>query len=157
MKKSKGKYIAMAVCWLLVAACMGAIFFFSAQHAEESAELSTSVLSGFLKIFTKLESIVGHNFIRKLAHWTEYCGLGFLLTLALHTTYGKKRPVIGWSIAVIYAVTDEIHQLFVPGRACRVFDLLVDGFGAAVGVGICCAIIAAVVAIRRKNDKRKRL
>ena len=36
-------------------------------------------------------------------------------------------------VAVAYAVTDEVHQLFVPGRSGRITDVLIDGAGAVVG------------------------
>jgi VanZ family protein len=44
--------------------------------------------------------------------------------------------LIAWAIGTIYAVTDEIHQYFVPERACAVTDMLIDSAGVVVGVGI---------------------
>lgn len=35
------------------------------------------------------------------------------------------------AICFLYAISDEIHQYFVPGRACRVFDVLIDTSGSA--------------------------
>ena len=37
-------------------------------------------------------------------------------------------------ICVLYAASDEIHQIFVPGRSCRVMDILLDSFGSISGI-----------------------
>jgi len=37
----------------------------------------------------------------------------------------------------LYAVTDEIHQLFVPGRSGELRDVMIDSIAALVGVGLC--------------------
>jgi VanZ family protein len=66
--------------------------------------------------------------LRKLAHTLEYAILGFLLLRAL----GRELPA--FLVAVGYAVTDEVHQHFVPGRHASPYDVLIDAFGALVGV-----------------------
>jgi VanZ family protein len=38
---------------------------------------------------------------------------------------------------MFYAITDEIHQIFVPGRDGIVFDVIIDTFGAIFGLEIC--------------------
>ncbi len=66
--------------------------------------------------------------LRKLAHMTEYAVLGFLLLRAL----GRELPAVVAGVA--YAVTDEIHQTFVPGRHGVWYDVVVDGVGILIGV-----------------------
>ncbi len=66
--------------------------------------------------------------LRKLAHAAEYAVLGALLVRAL------RRPLPAFALAVLYAVTDEVHQTFVTGREGAVLDVLVDAVGAAAGV-----------------------
>ena len=39
-----------------------------------------------------------------------------------------------WGIATAYAVTDEFHQLFVPGRSGQMTDVMIDSGGALVGL-----------------------
>jgi|SRR5919199_5337122 VanZ family protein len=68
--------------------------------------------------------------LRKLAHVTEYAILGGLLYRAL----GREPAAIG--IASAYAVTDEVHQVFVPGRHGRPLDWAIDTAGAIVGVAL---------------------
>jgi VanZ family protein len=66
--------------------------------------------------------------LRKLAHGAEYALLGALLLRAL----GGELPA--FLAGVGYAITDELHQHFVPGRAARPLDVLIDTVGVAVGI-----------------------
>ena len=67
--------------------------------------------------------------LRKLAHVAEYAILGALLARAL-----PSRLSVAFALGVAYAVTDEIHQTYVPGRAGRPLDVLIDAAGVALGV-----------------------
>lgn len=66
--------------------------------------------------------------LRKVAHVAEYAVLGALLVRAL----GRELPAA--AIGIAYAVTDEVHQAFVPGRHGAPVDVLVDALGVLVGV-----------------------
>jgi VanZ family protein len=72
----------------------------------------------------------------KGAHIIEYAGLALLVLRALAA--GRMGDVllpaaiVGTVIATAYGLTDEIHQLFVPGRQCDVRDLAADTIGAAI-------------------------
>jgi VanZ family protein len=70
--------------------------------------------------------------LRKLAHAAEFAILGALLVRAL------RRP--GWAVAlgIAYAVSDELHQSFVPGRQGSALDVALDSVGVVVG-----AVLAA--------------
>ena len=76
-----------------------------------------------------------HHMVRKGAHAFEY----FLLSLLL--LHGIRRGRPGWrlswglaavGLAVLWACSDELLQLFVPGRGSSLRDVLIDGFGAAM-------------------------
>ena len=90
--------------------------------------------------------------VRKGAHFTEYLILGFLAALDVeHINMEKqaglsrfKRFIIAWAIATLYAVTDEIHQAFVPERACAFTDVCIDSAGAIIGIG-CQALCTKVL------------
>ncbi|NLY93847.1 MAG: VanZ family protein [Myxococcales bacterium] len=73
-------------------------------------------------------------------HFLEYAVLGFLTTHASGRTFPDRtraRVVIfGWLTAVLFGVSDELHQAFVPGRTAELADLFADAIGAAVGTGI---------------------
>ena len=49
---------------------------------------------------------------------------------------GVKRIVLALVICVLCAMLDEFHQLFVPGRAAQVKDVIIDSIGAIAGIGI---------------------
>lgn len=128
MQREKIKTI---ICWFLVILCMGVIFWLSSRTSHESAEQSSSVLHWLVSIF-------GDNFftdfiVRKLAHCLEFTGLCFLFNTALYQQNKKAMPVYAIIFTSLYAVTDEFHQLFVEGRACRVLDWAIDSFGALLG------------------------
>lgn len=67
----------------------------------------------------------------KVVHAGAYLVLGGLLTLAF------GRPRLAFLLALLYGASDEIHQLYVPGRHADLLDLLADAVGAAVG---CAAV-----------------
>ena len=66
--------------------------------------------------------------LRKLAHAAEYAVLGALLARAL------GRSSLAMAIGVLYAVSDEVHQAFVPGRLGSPVDVAIDAVGVVCGV-----------------------
>ncbi len=66
--------------------------------------------------------------LRKLAHAAEYAVLGALLLRA------TGRIGVALALGVAYAVSDEIHQTFVPGRAGKPLDVAIDTLGVVVGI-----------------------
>jgi VanZ family protein len=70
----------------------------------------------------------------KVAHFAAYVVLGAALAWA-----GARRKVPGWLLAVLgaaYGVSDELHQMLVPGRSPSVFEWMADAAGSAVGVAL---------------------
>ena len=77
--------------------------------------------------------------VRKGAHMTEYALLAVLLWRALRRTppragWDGRRATIAFALAVAYAISDEIHQSFVPSRSGQVGDVLFDSAGAFLGL-----------------------
>lgn len=72
----------------------------------------------------------------KLLHALEYGVLAALTARALNGTVRRPIPagllVFAWSLVLVYAVTDEIHQAFVPNRVSDWRDVVADALGAAV-------------------------
>lgn len=129
------------ISWALVIICMAVIFSLSAQTAGESSEVS-----GWLIFIMKLN--VSQDFIRTVAHFLEYAGLAVLIFNALYQTFGYQRPFIALIISSLYAVSDEIHQLFVEGRAFQISDIAVDSLGAASGITVLILLIKLVSKIK---------
>jgi VanZ family protein len=72
----------------------------------------------------------------QLMHFVEYTVLAFLLARALHHTLptSQKINLLTIFFTMIFALSDEIHQFFVPGRALQVIDLIIDFLGILFGV-----------------------
>ncbi|MCL2604657.1 MAG: VanZ family protein [Defluviitaleaceae bacterium] len=126
--------------WPILAVAVAAgIFFSSSMPGEDSGEASMSIIAKMLEWFPSIpfgEDTL--NFIlRKGAHFTVYLILAFCVTHSLkYYSKGRRLAFLSWGIAAFYGVTDEIHQYFVPGRACTVSDMLINAAGAAAGTGL---------------------
>ena len=138
-----------AVFLILSLAVMTVIFWFSSRDATESTEQSDFFILLFLKSLFESEIPIWLSVIvRKMAHFTAYAALGFCLYYVFEGLVGHLKSFIcPLLVSVIYAVSDEIHQLFVPGRAGRLFDLFIDTIGASFGI----AFAALVLLIIRKR------
>lgn len=115
--------------WIVVLAWMGLIFFLSAQPdlpRPESDWLDLLISGG--------------------AHFSLYGVLAFLLSWALGG--GGRGMALAFGLALLYGVSDEFHQSFVPGRVPDVMDLLWDGLGAAAGL-LALGILRRIVARRQ--------
>jgi VanZ family protein len=77
-------------------------------------------------------------FASYIAHFVEYAILALALYWALSRTLPRLqwKYLTAWLIAVLYAISDEWHQSFVPGRTPSVQDVLVDAAGAATALAI---------------------
>lgn len=144
MKKKRLFFLSLTILWVSL------IFGFSLQTGEVSGDLSGSVLEAFLRLFMpgvlenpkQLELF--HLIIRKCAHFTEFMILGVLSRMSLQYMSVSYKTVIGTSFCVLVATLDEILQLFVNGRAGRMLDVLIDGFGAIVGILLVYFIVSRV-------------
>lgn len=121
------------------------IFIFSSDNGVESSRKSDGII---IKIS---EMLVGHSvnsderekyiekysfYIRKFAHFSIYFLLGFLLVNLIYEykTINYKCLLFALLISFIYACSDEVHQLFVVGRSGNIIDVLIDTFGASIGI-----------------------
>ncbi len=140
--------------WILPVLWMCLIFAFSSQPGNDSSRMSGGVtriiesIAGFFNINTGRFDL--HLIVRKSAHFLEYAILGALFFTAFHSASGRPFPRAGWraglraqAAGMGYAVTDELHQWFVPGRSCQVRDMLIDSCGVLLAVLICCAFYLA--------------
>lgn len=127
MKKDTLKKI---LAWLPAIAFMIIIFSFSAQYADESAQLSGGLLEWLEKV---LHISISHGPLRKIAHGFEFCALGACVSFGFFVSLKRTAPVATLVFSLLYALTDEIHQIFVPGRACMAKDVFIDLCGAAAG------------------------
>jgi len=93
---------------------MGIIFYFSSREGAELPDLP----QGFDKIF----------------HMGIYAILAVFIYFSFKKSGVKKWVfVLSFVVAALYGISDEIHQLYVPGRDASVGDVLADSFGAFLG------------------------
>ena len=72
----------------------------------------------------------------KLFHLVVFGALGFLLMGALEPSDAGYRKQQLWQVALVvmlYGISDEFHQHFVPGRSVEVYDVLADALGGLLG------------------------
>ena len=66
--------------------------------------------------------------------------------------FRTRPPALAWAVGTLYAVSDEIHQIYVPGRAGRLSDVLIDSAGAAAGALVLLIVLWSIKELLR--DKR---
>lgn len=142
---------------------MGFIFYMSSNNGQVSHEQSTKVVNAIEDTKAKLENktekptanenkqedkntinaqnqklaLLDHV-VRKNAHGFLYMVLAVLVSNALFTYNKKGKDAIVYILFIcqFYAVTDEFHQAFVPGRTSLVSDVLVDFIGTLIGTAV---------------------
>ena len=177
-EKRVGLYIGIALCIaFFVVVNMVIIFAFSAEDREESGTRSESVTAFVIRIIypdfdhmscddqlTIKDST--HHFVRKTAHFLEYALLGLLTSclLLFIRRYLFRRKFERWKtwlypavFCVLYAVTDEVHQIF-SNRGASAKDVLIDAVGVICGILFIQLIVMSVDRphCRRKNGKRNK-
>lgn len=136
------KPLKILLAYLPALICMAAIFFFSAQSAGESSVLSDTVVDMIRHDGSLTERLT--VIVRKTAHFLEYALLGGLFYTGNRLTGVKRRLSAAAAVSSLYAVSDEIHQYFVPGRACMAADVLLDSCGALAGAAAAMLIFKII-------------
>lgn len=161
--KDKAKIIILTVAiilWMVFIFSMSAKD--ATQSSNISGGFTYNVLNTFFNKFRAIDSKTQENIVeglqfivRKGAHFCGYAILGALcfenLSIAeklkntaisnttekiktINKSNKKNKFTIAMTISVLYATSDEIHQYFVPGRACQFRDVLIDSCGALFGI-----------------------
>ena len=130
------------------------IFYNSMQNGESSSEASTAVLNfinDMIKAMGLSFKLEGY-FIRKLAHFVEFFTLGVFLMLTFEAFTNKIFSIIGFPmfLAIFIPVIDEYIQIYSDGRTSSVKDVLLDFFGAMIGI-----IIVSLFFVLNKKIKNK--
>ena len=154
------KYLSTALVFII----MITIFFFSSQQQFQSESLSSPIgnavwNSGFFEfdLFNPIREnyeqsnepfiFFAQRLVRKLAHVFIFTLLGFFLHICLESWFSGKKHLLlsSFLIGAVYAVSDEVHQLFVSGRSGSVQDILLDCGGVILGVLIASGIIRLLI------------
>lgn len=167
-KKPLNKRLILAVVfWAATIIWMAVIFSMSAKTAAQSSGMSGGLIERLATLFKAgfsdlsaaeqavyIESLQG--IVRTVAHLLEFCFLGFLLSGGFKFSLPSKFKFTLFAVGTgwIYSLTDEVHQLFVPGRAFQIKDIAVDWAGVALGVAFGCMVfaIARLIIITKKKS-----
>ena len=153
--------IKLVISLALLLNWMAIIYYLSSQVAKESTvhsqglAISITSLVG-IEISSESSLLFYEGIIRETAHGIEfailslfaYFSLKYLILLinkdCLNKPWLVEKVVLIFSC--IYAFSDEIHQLFVPGRAFEIMDLAIDFIGIILGV----IFVAVLYKIKKK-------
>ena len=145
----------ITVLWMIF------IFSMSAAPASVSGNMSGGLSVKIMeKIYpnynildTKKQSEIidkSDHIIRKAAHFFEYTVLGILIFTSFYLSVdfsykNRYHSLIAllclWFAGIFYAVSDEIHQVFVPGRSGQISDVALDSVGILFGIVLIWMII----------------
>lgn len=122
--------VALLVVW------MAAIFAFSAQPGQGSSALSDALAAILQRLGLGIPTELLTFLLRKAAHAFAYFVLGVLIFRLLQlSTLSRLSAALGsLAFVLVYAISDELHQVFVPGRSGEVRDVLIDVTAGAVGI-----------------------
>ena len=123
---------------LLMMGWMGLIFFMSTSFGDwhHSQSIIQNVLSHFVSQPMSGQVLEHINFaLRKLAHFSEYA----LLLTVIYWGFRSRlsfapKTLMAWvlTFAILFAISDEFHQSFVPGRTSQILDVMIDSAGASL-------------------------
>lgn len=147
----------------IVLLCMIIIFSFSSDDDKASDKKSDGVIISVAKLIkrnnlSKKEKIKYINkyvvFVRKSAHFIIYFALGLSLISLIreYRILDLKAILIALLIAILYACSDEFHQLFISGRSGQISDIFLDSFGSFIGI----SIYYLIYKIRSKKYEQKK-
>jgi VanZ family protein len=117
------------------------------------SEVIVDVLTNSLRV--SLSEDILTFITRKAAHIIAYFILGVLIYSVVRTykLVTRRAILICIAIALVYAISDEVHQLFVPGRSGEIRDVLIDTSASALGVYIYYFIYKRCISRINSNNK----
>jgi len=146
---------AITILSICIAATLAFIWIHSCMGQEESSEESGFIydlLCPFFELFMGKGNVTEH-FIRKLAHFTEFTGLGLELMLFMRLALIDANKIIrfinAWVLGTFCALIDETIQIF-SGRGPMIQDVWLDS------AGCFCGVVVMMCGIMIVDKKKKR-
>ena len=161
---SKDRRKTVMITFLPAVIVMGAIFYFSAQCGDDSATESSRIVDILIFI---IDHISGRSLsaedaislaemlsypVRKCAHMTEFGVLALCFFMGIYNLVKWYPYIPAFLCTFVYAMSDEFHQNFVPGRHASLIDVSIDCTGALIAL----CLLHIILKIRRKQNGRKR-
>lgn len=153
---------------LIIINCVS-IFYLSNQIADDSTKQSSTIVNIISDIIPSIKNMQEPDktifiektltpIVRKTAHFSIYALLG-ILTLNFMCAYKGRsfyqRGLVSFLFCLFYAITDEIHQIFIEGRSCEFRDVCIDSLGALIAIMVTVSIIKLFRKIRNKKENYK--
>lgn len=159
-RKHRNLYL-IILSWLAVFLWMALIFKLSSQVAEESDQLSTGITEIVVNTVKIIVPNVSFNLIslnqifRKGAHFFAFFLLGILVISSFSKSgiHKYRNKVLALFVCILYAISDEMHQMFVSGRGPGMKDAVIDSIGAMAGVGFYLLAVKILMRSRMINGK----
>lgn len=154
---------------IIVLMWMVTVFIFSNQTGSVSKDTSGKVIESAITILPEGESLSENQIqkivksyqliVRKYAHFILYTIGGIVIYTFVNTfnISSKKKIVYTILIGMLIAITDEIHQYFVPGRTALVKDVVIDATGVIIGTLITSGIIKFIKSRKIRSKKEYKL
>ena len=150
--RSQYSQVFAVLSWLFVAA-MACIIFYMSSRSDVDLDTSTGMITVIKDaLAAATTALFGHPVdVSPIGHFTEFFLLGGALANALRLHLPLNRAcVLAAVIASLYGVTDELHQIFVPGRTCDPLDWVVDTIAALLAA----VLVAAFLKLREKRAEQ---
>lgn len=171
-KSSRRIVCARVIIAVLLVINLSFIWYNSSKESEDSDRISNSIAKsvepymekgyGSISRGEKIRFDIVHKFVRKSAHVIEFVPVGALLLMLWLSIFeageaGKLRVFVLSAAAAVpasflFAMSDELHQLFVDGRGCCFSDMCIDTLGAFTGY----IFIFIIYSIFFNMNKRKK-
>lgn len=166
-RKKLKRNIFRIVIILLLGFTFWSIFGFSNQSGTASSGVSKKVARKIIDVFPYTRNLSENTknkiveraqpIIRKLAHFSIYTLVGILI-MSFVSTYRVllwKKWLISILVGLVYAISDEYHQSFIPGRSAQITDVLIDTSGVIFGIMIVLIVISVYKALGEKYKTMK--
>ncbi len=155
MKAKKIIHISFIILWMII------IFLFSAADGKKSEEQSDEIIVTTAEIIKKEKLTVEEKeriidkyivLVRKSAHFFLYFVLGILVYLYVNKIYDTslKTFIITIIVCAIYAISDEIHQMFSIERSAEIRDIIVD-----MGGSLLAEVLLTIIFMIKGKTKKK--
>ena len=158
--------ILRAILIILLLGIFYIIFGFSGQEGEKSGSISRQITEAVTKNIKQIQTLEEtqkeitlkkiEHIIRKLAHFSLYTVVGILM-MSLMSTYNIeqiKRYGVSLGVGMIYAISDEIHQSFIPDRTPAVGDVFIDTCGVIFGIILVRVVMLIILKVKNTNKNQ---
>ena len=158
--------ILRAILIILLLGIFYIIFGFSGQEGEKSGSISWQITEAVTKNIKQIQTLEEtqkeitlkkiEHIIRKLAHFSLYTVVGILM-MSLMSTYNIeqiKRYGVSLGVGMIYAISDEIHQSFIPDRTPAVGDVFIDTCGVIFGIILVRVVMLIILKVKNTNKNQ---